>query len=122
MKNVHVLKITIYFFVQVPFYMTAHNEPTIYLNFENVPIEKLDADVIPSKLDEIFNKLMTDDSYFDLERLRTFVERNKLNMLSSLDNCPHEALATIIIGDFLYGKSLSDVSKFIYFLRFDLYS
>lgn len=93
--------------------MTAHNEPTIYLNFENVPMEKLGADIIPSKLNEIFNKLMTDDSYFDLERLRTFVERNILNTLSKLDNYPHEALATIIIGDFLYGKNLSDVSNFI---------
>lgn len=93
--------------------MTSHIEPTIYINFENVPIEKMGAEIIPSKLDEVFNKLMNDDSYFDLERLRTFIKRYKLNLMSSLDNCPHEALASVIIIDFLYGKNLADVSNII---------
>lgn len=92
--------------------MTSHNEPTIYVNFENVPIEKMGAE-IPSKLDEVLNKLKNDDGYFDLERLRTFVERYKLNLMSSLENCPHESLASIIITDYLYGNSLTDVSNIV---------
>lgn len=93
--------------------MTTHNEPTIYINFENVPMEKMSDDIIPSKLDEIFNKLLNDDSYFNLERLRTFIERYKLNLMSSLDNFPHETLSLIIITDFLYGKNQADVSKIV---------
>lgn len=93
--------------------MTTHNEPTIYVNFENVPIAKM-GDEIPSKLDEVLNKLINDDGYFDLERLRTFVERYKLNLMSSLENCPHESLASIIITDYLYGNNLTDVSNLIY--------
>lgn len=104
-----------YLFLQVPFYMTTHKEPTIYINFENVPIEKMDEDIIPSKLDEIFNKLLNDDGYFDLGRLRTFIERYKLNLMSSLDNYPHETLSLIIITDFLYGNNQADVSIIIYF-------
>lgn len=95
------------------FYLTSHNEPSITINFENVPIEKMAADIIPSKLDEIFKKLLVDDSYLDLERLRTFVERNKLHILSYLDNYPHEKLSSIIIEDFLYGNSSVDVSNII---------
>jgi len=96
--------------------MTSHNEPSITINFENVPIEKMGADIIPSKLDEILNKLLVDDSYLDLERLRTFVERNKLHILSYLDNYPHEKLSSIIIEDFLYGKTSVDVSNIIFIL------
>lgn len=91
--------------------MTSHNEPTIYLNFENVPIEKMGAEIIPLKIDEIFKKLMDDDKYFDLERLRTFIERYKLNLLSCLDNVPHITLSSIIIADFLYGQKPADVSN-----------
>lgn len=92
--------------------MTSHNEPAIYINFDNVPMEKTGAETIPSKLNEVFNKLMNDNTYFDLNRLRVFIERYKLDVLSSLDNCPHDGLASIIIGDFLYGKNLADVSKY----------
>jgi hypothetical protein len=90
--------------------MTSHNEPTTYIYFENVPIEKMDDKTIPSKLDEVFNQLMSCESNFNLKRLRTFVDRSKLNVLSSLDNCPHESLSSVIIKDFLYGKDLIDVS------------
>lgn len=94
--------------------MTSHNEPSITINFENVPIEKMGADIIPSKLDEVFYKLLVDVSYLDLERLKTFVERNKLQILSYLDNYPHEKLSSTIIEDFLYGKTSVDVSNIIY--------
>lgn len=91
--------------------MTSHNNPTTYICFENIPIQKIDAKTIPSKLDEVFNQLMIDESYFNLERLRTFVDRSKLNVLSSLDNYPHESLSSTIIKDFLYGKGIADASS-----------
>jgi len=93
--------------------MTAHNEPSITINFENVPIEKMEAEIIPSKLDEVFNKLLIDESYLDLTRLRTFIKRNQLHILSYLDNYPHEKLSSIIIEDFLYGNTTTDVSNII---------
>jgi len=91
--------------------MSSHNEPTIYINFENIPIDKMGAEIIPSKLNEIFDKLVNDDCYFDLERLRVFIERYKLNLLTKLDNYPHEIMASIIISDFLYGINQTDVSS-----------
>ena len=91
--------------------MTSHNEPSIIINFENVPIEKMEPKIISSKLDEVLNKLLVDDSYLDLERLRTFVERNKLHILGYLDNYPHDKLSSIVIEDFLYGKTSVDVSN-----------
>lgn len=60
---------------------------------------------------------MNDDVYFDLDRLRIFIDRYKLHVLSSLDNCPHDSLASMIIGDFLYGKNLTDVSSIVYFVK-----
>lgn len=98
------------FLLQVQFYMTSHFEPAMYINFENVPMEKMGAEVIPSKINEILNNLINDNKYLDLERLRTFIERYKLNLLSSLDNYPHEVLASIVIRDFLYGNDIADVS------------
>lgn len=92
--------------------MPSHNEPFITIYFENVRIEKMDAETIPSKLNEVFDKLKNDANYFDLERLRTFIERYELNVLSNLDNCPHESLSLLIIADFLYGKNQTDVSSF----------
>ncbi|VVC45099.1 Peptidase M16, C-terminal,Metalloenzyme, LuxS/M16 peptidase-like,Peptidase M16, N-terminal [Cinara cedri] len=89
-------------------FITSHNEPSIHISFENVPLDKM-GDLISTKFDEILNKLMTDNSYFDLERLRTFIKRFKLNLLGSLDNLPHEVLCSIIIDDFLYGKNLADL-------------
>lgn len=105
--------------------MTAHKEPSIYISFENVPIDKMGAEIIPSKLEEVLCKLMNDDKYFDLGRLRTFIERYKLNLMSSLDNCPHDALSSIIIIDFLYGNNLADVSNIflrVRSLKINLYS
>lgn len=95
--------------------MTSHKDPTIYINFDNVPIEKTVAKIIPSKLDEVFNELMINDNYFDINRLKIFIERYKLGVLSSLDNCPHGGLASVIIEDFLYGNNLTDVSKYYYY-------
>lgn len=91
--------------------MSSHNEPTTYIFFENVPIEKMDDKTIPSKLYEVFNQLMSCESYLNLERLKTFVDRSKLSVLSSLDKYPHDLLCFAIIKDFLYGKDLVDVSS-----------
>ncbi|XP_025203253.1 uncharacterized protein C05D11.1-like isoform X2 [Melanaphis sacchari] len=99
------------FCTDVSFDMASHNEPSITISFENVPIEKMEAEIIPSKLDEVFNKLLVDDNYLDLTRLSTFIERNKLHIWSYLDNYPHEKLSTIIIEDFLYGKTSADLDQ-----------
>uniref|UniRef100_A0A2S2PA73 Presequence protease, mitochondrial n=1 Tax=Schizaphis graminum TaxID=13262 RepID=A0A2S2PA73_SCHGA len=99
------------FCTDVSFDMTSHNEPSITINFENVPIEKMEAEIIPSKLDEVLYKLLVDDGYLDLTRLRTFIKRNQLHILSYLDNYPHEKLSSIIIEDFLYGKTSADLEQ-----------
>lgn len=101
-------------FLQISFCMSLHKAPIICINFENVPIEKLDAELIPSKLVDIFERLMHDDCYFDLEKMRANIGRYKFISMSNIDLHPHESLALIIITDFLYGNNEIDVSNIIY--------
>lgn len=84
----------------------------MHITFENVPINKL-GEFIPNKFDKIMKKLLNENDYFDLERQKTFIKRFKLNLLSSLDNCPHEVLCSTIIDDFLYGKNPADVNSIL---------
>ncbi|XP_050528273.1 uncharacterized protein C05D11.1-like [Daktulosphaira vitifoliae] len=93
----------------VSYYISHHLNPSLVLEFENVPIQKLNAEQIPLKLNEVFNKLISNDCYFNLERLRTCIERYKLFLLINLENCSSSSLANLIIGDFLYGKNQSDL-------------
>lgn len=106
--------IIIIIILQTSHYITSHNEPYMQITFENVPINKL-GDFIPNKFIEILKKLLNEEGYFDLERQKTFIERFKLNLLSSLDNCPHEMLCSLVIDDFLYGQNPADVNSFFFF-------
>ncbi|XP_050536252.1 uncharacterized protein C05D11.1-like [Daktulosphaira vitifoliae] len=95
----------------VSYYISDNLNPSIVLEFENVPIQKLDEEKIPFKLKEVFNKLIRDEDYFDIERLRISIEKYKLSLLKSLEINPSSTLSTLIIKDFLYGKSQSDLNE-----------
>ncbi|XP_050435416.1 uncharacterized protein C05D11.1-like isoform X2 [Adelges cooleyi] len=96
---------------RVGFSMTAHMSPAIVIEFENVPVTKIDAWTIPVKLEEVLNKLASDEEYFDVDRLRVFIDRYKLALLTTLENSPHDMLAMLIIGDFLYGNTPADLEE-----------
>ncbi|XP_050536251.1 uncharacterized protein C05D11.1-like [Daktulosphaira vitifoliae] len=95
----------------VSYYVSDNLNPCIVLEFENVPIQNLDGEQIPTKLKEIFNKLIRDEDYLDIERLRISIEKYKLSLLKSLEINPSSTLSTLIIKDFLYGKSQSDLNE-----------
>ncbi|XP_050537012.1 uncharacterized protein LOC126903090 isoform X2 [Daktulosphaira vitifoliae] len=82
----------------------------IVLIFQNVPIKKIKEEQIPLKLNEIFQKLIRDDGYFNLKRLIASIKTYKLELIQS--NL-YSALSTLIIRDFLYGKSQSDFDEIL---------
>ncbi|XP_050536250.1 uncharacterized protein C05D11.1-like isoform X2 [Daktulosphaira vitifoliae] len=95
----------------VAYHVSDNLNPFILLQFQSVPIQKLNEDQIPIKLNEVFKKLNDDDVYFNLENLRISIEKYKLSVLNSLETDPSSTLSTLIIKDFLYGKSQSDLDE-----------
>ncbi|XP_050536248.1 uncharacterized protein C05D11.1-like [Daktulosphaira vitifoliae] len=95
----------------VAYYVSDNLNPCIVLQFQSVPIQKLNEKQIPLKLNEVFKKLIDDGDYFNLERLRTSIEEYKLSVLNSLETDPSSTLSKLIISDFLYGKSQSDLDE-----------
>ncbi|XP_050537014.1 uncharacterized protein C05D11.1-like isoform X2 [Daktulosphaira vitifoliae] len=89
----------------VTFNISDNLNPFIVLIFQNVPIKKLNEEQIPLKLNKIFQKLIRDDNYFNLERLISSIKKYKLQ------NNHNPTLSTLIIKDFLYGKSQSDFDE-----------
>ncbi|XP_050532841.1 uncharacterized protein C05D11.1-like [Daktulosphaira vitifoliae] len=95
----------------VSFRISDNLNPFIILEFYNVPFQKLDEEQISSKLNEVFNKLNCDNDYFNLKTLKKSIKRRKLSKLKNLNNDPTFTLSNLIIGDFLYGTSQSDLDE-----------
>jgi len=95
--------------------MTSHNEPSIVFHFENVPIRKMDESLIPKKMDKLFVKLIYND-FFDMNRMKMFIDRYKLKLMNNVDNVPHQALVLNIITHFLYGNDQADVRICSYYI------
>ncbi|XP_050539361.1 uncharacterized protein LOC126904394 [Daktulosphaira vitifoliae] len=98
---------------QVTFNISYNLNPFIKLVFNNVPIRKLDEGQIPLKLNEIFKKLIDDEDYFDLEELKKCIKKFKLIELRNLESGFNSTLPYLIIFDFLYGKSQSELDEIL---------
>ena len=87
-------------------------EPTLLIEFENVPVERMD-EVIP-KMDQILQDIVNkgpDD--FDLERISNFIDREVVNNLKEMENSPHLFVPDATVLDMLYGKDPQDLRKFL---------
>ncbi|KAL7287806.1 hypothetical protein TKK_0018181 [Trichogramma kaykai] len=89
----------------VKFSLSENSESLLYIIFQNVP---------KTKIPKISSKLMNflKDIYkkgIDMQRMETVVNRHILETLSNLESSPHDAVAYMIIGDFLFGNDKNDL-------------
>lgn len=88
--------------------MIENSESLLLLNFDNVPIEKLNQ--VKPKLDSVLTSILNSEKPIDMKRLSTVINRHKLEILSNLENSPHDCIAFMVIGYALYGNTPEDVS------------
>ena len=87
-------------------------EPALLIEFENVPVERID-EVIP-KLDSVSKKIVSDGpDKFDLERITNFIDREVINNLKEIENSPHLFLPDATVLDMLYGEKPEHLQKFV---------
>lgn len=82
-------------------------ETVIYLHFQSVPKDKL-SDIIP-RLKQTLEKIASKEEIIDISRMRTVIKRKILDLLNSVETEPHDTLAFILIGDFLFGDNKEDL-------------
>lgn len=73
--------------------------------FENVP--KIKIPLIKESLMKILNNIC--DKGIDMKRMKTLIHKSILELLSTLENDPHDTVADIIFGHVLYGNTNEDV-------------
>lgn len=93
--------------LQVSYSLYENSECCLYMMFENVPKEKIS--LIKPKLDAVLEKIVESED-IDMKRLKSIINRQKLELLSSFENNPHECVAHMVIGHVLYGNTKDDVS------------
>ena len=81
--------------------------------FENVPLNKLE--LIRPKLEKSLLNFYESDDSLSLPRLKSLIEKQKAETLTSLENQPHDSIAFMIIGDMLHGNTTEDVSNIFFF-------
>jgi len=87
-------------------------EPSLLIQFENVPIDKID-EVIP-KMEKLLRKIVSDGpENFDLERISNFIDRVVINNLKEMENSPHLFLPDASVLDMLYGEKPEHLQKFV---------
>ena len=87
-------------------------KPALLIEFENVPVERLD-EVIP-KMDQLLQDIVDagpDD--FDLERITNFIDREVVNNLKEMENSPHLFVPDATVLDMLYAEEPDDLRKFL---------
>jgi len=95
----------------VSYSIIENSEGIFYVHFRNVPTERLEE--IPSKLEEILKRIAeeNDEEAFDLQRMRNEVKRKITKTLNLFEDDPHEHIAGVIIGYFLYGNSSEELES-----------
>lgn len=95
----------------VRFSLSENSESLLYLMFENVPKPKVAK--ISTRLMNVLKDIAKDESKIDMQRMNTVIHRHILETLSNIESSPHDSVAFMIIGDFLFGNSKEDVSFYI---------
>jgi len=84
----------------IDFSFFENKETAINLSADNVPKENLDE--IKDKVLDIMNGIASGKEAFDLDRMIVQIHQSLLTEMNSVEDSPHDALAYIAIGDFLY--------------------
>ncbi|XP_001603808.1 uncharacterized protein C05D11.1 [Nasonia vitripennis] len=91
----------------VRFSLSENSESLLYLMFENVPKPKVSK--ISVRLMNVLKDIAKDESKIDMQRMNTVIHRHILETLSNIESSPHDSVAFMIIGDFLFGNSKEDL-------------
>lgn len=92
----------------VSYSLYENSETCLYLMFQGVPKEKLH--LIKPKLDTVF-KAIVDKEDIDMKRLKSIINRQKLEYLSNLEISPHSSVANLLINQMLFGHSEEDLKQ-----------
>lgn len=66
-------------------------------------------------LKRYLKKIVDKSAELDMERMQMVIHRRVLDSLNHLEDNPHDTVAFICIGDFLYGDSKNDVREYLHF-------
>ncbi|XP_060600571.1 uncharacterized protein C05D11.1-like [Ruditapes philippinarum] len=82
-------------------------ESSIYIKFDNVFKNKLDS-VFP-RLQDVLKKISNGLEKIDMTRISNLIQRKVLDALASMEDNPHNKMASFLIGDFLFSDNQSDL-------------
>merc|ERR1719341_2178362 len=87
-------------------------EPSLLIEFENVPTERL-AEVIP-RMEKVLKRIVADGAdKFDIERIHDFIDQEVIKNLEEIENSPHLFLPDASVLDMLYGERPEHLEKFV---------
>ena len=87
-------------------------EPSLLIEFENVPAERL-AEVVP-RMEKVLRKIVADGAdKFDVERIHDFIDQEVISNLKEIENSPHLFLPDASVLDMLYGERPEHLEKFV---------
>ena len=94
------------------------NPSQVAVTFSDVPTEKLSS--LKSKLLEVLADLGNGTTPFDLTRLKTVLNRTRLDLLSAMEDHPEHVFADMCIRNYLYDKTGKEMaSQFDFLSRID---
>ncbi|XP_011145031.2 uncharacterized protein C05D11.1 [Harpegnathos saltator] len=82
---------------------------TLCFMFENVPKDKIPQ--IKEPLMKVLSDICKDGNGIDMKRMRTVIHRSILEVLSALENEPHDTIAYMLFGHVLYGNTKEDLDQ-----------
>ena len=104
-------------FVEIPdpiatdidFDVLMNAEAAVSIDFEDVPLDKMD--IVVDKFKQTLNEVAAEG--IDMDRLRTIIERMVLTRKTNLENSPHLVIPDPAVLDMLYGKKDDDLYNFV---------
>ncbi|XP_014676544.1 PREDICTED: uncharacterized protein C05D11.1-like isoform X2 [Priapulus caudatus] len=93
---------------KVKYSILENQETCIYLEFENTPHDKLDS--VTTSLTRYLKKIVDKSCPLNMDRMNSVIHRRLLDSLNHLEENPHDTMAFICIGDFLYGNDAEDLN------------
>ncbi|XP_029633499.1 uncharacterized protein C05D11.1 [Octopus sinensis] len=78
-----------------------------YFHFRSVPKENL-TEIVP-QLNKTLEKISSGEEKIDMNRMHTVIKRKMLDLLNCVETEPHDTMAFILMGDFLFGNNKDDL-------------
>lgn len=91
----------------IEFCLIENSESCMYLSFAGVKKEKLS--LVKDRLIGLLQDTANGTEPLNMKRMKDVIHRKKLQVLSTMESSPHFAIASAVIGDFLYGHGTEDL-------------